>query len=173
MAKTRQRKVMVSGVSRDEFENNFADYAAADAKMQHITARMDVDITRIREKYQDQLAALQDAKEKAFEVMNVFAVEHRDEYFSKKKSLETVHGTVGFRTGTPKLKTLRGFTWASVTNLVKEFLPDYVVVKEDTSKSKLIDDRDVPAVAEMLPKIGVEIVQEENFFVEPKKEVKE
>lgn len=164
---------MVSGVSRDEFENNFADYAAADAKMQHITARMDVDITRIREKYQDQLAALQDAKEKAFEVMNVFAVEHRDEYFSKKKSLETVHGTVGFRTGTPKLKTLRGFTWASVTNLVKEFLPDYVVVKEDTSKSKLIDDRDVPAVAEMLPKIGVEIVQEENFFVEPKKEVKE
>ncbi len=173
MAKTREKKVVVAGVSRETFEGAFADYAAADAKIQNITTKMDVEITRIREKYQDDIARLQDVKEVAFEVMQVYATENKDEIFAKRKSVETVHGVVGFRTGTPKLKPLKGFTWPAITNLLKEFLPNYVRNSEEPAKDKLIADREDEEIAKLFPKVGIAITQEETFFVEPKKEATE
>jgi phage host-nuclease inhibitor protein Gam len=170
MSKTREKKVVVTGVSREMAEASFAEYADADARQQRITARMDVEITRIRERYQDDLSKLQDRKDTAFEVMQTFAMENKDELFSKKKSMETVHGIMGFRTGTPKLKTRKGFTWGAVTNLLKEFLPGYVRVSEEPAKDRLLSDREVPEVAEMFPRVGIFVDQDETFFVEPKKE---
>jgi hypothetical protein len=84
--------------------------------------------------------------------------------------METVHGALGFRLGTPKLKLLKGFTWNQVTNLLKEFAPQYVRISEEAAKDKLLSDRDSEEVAPLLTKVGVSVVQEESFFVEPKKE---
>lgn len=166
----RTKKTVVSGISREQAEQAFADFAAADAKVQNLTSKMDIEMTRIREKYADQLAEQNVRKEAAFEIVQAYAVENRDELFSKKKSVESAHGVFGFRTGTPKLKNLKGFTWAAVTNLCKELLPDYIRTTEELNKQKLLDDRILPKVAEYYPKIGVQVVQEESFFVEPKKE---
>ena len=80
------------------------------------------------------------------------------------------HGVIGFRTGTPKLKTLKGFTWASALQLVKEFLPDYVRQTWDIAKDKLLADRDTEAMFEKMAKCGIQVVQDETFYVEPKKE---
>lgn len=170
MAKTREKKTVYTGVSQEEMEQAFADYAKADARQQKIQADMDVKMTQIREKWQDELSKLQEAKDKAFDVMQAFATENRTELFSKKKSMETVHGTLGFRMGTPKLKNIKGFTWASVTNLLKEFLPAYVRVKEEPDKDKLLADRESEEVFPLFEKVGMAVVQEETFFVEPKKE---
>lgn len=84
--------------------------------------------------------------------------------------MESAHGVFGFRIGTPKLKNLKGFTWAAVTNLCKEYLPSYIRTSEELDKQGLLADRDNEDVAGMFPKIGVQVVQEESFFVEPKKE---
>ncbi|MCQ2275416.1 MAG: host-nuclease inhibitor Gam family protein [Bacteroidales bacterium] len=170
MAKTREKKTVYTGVSQEEMEQAFAEYAKADARQQKIQAEMDVKMTQIREKWQDELSKLQETKDKAFDVMQAYAVENRAEMFSKRKSMETVHGTIGFRLGTPKLKNLKGFTWASVTNLLKEFLPAYVRVKEEPDKDKLLADRESEDVYPLFEKVGVAVVQEETFFVEPKKE---
>lgn len=169
MAK-REKKVVHIGVSSEEMEQAFTDYATSDAKLQKINATMDVEITRIRNKFADSIAALQEIKDKAFDVIQAYAIDNKAELFARKKSLETVHGTFGFRTGTPKLKLLKGFTWASVTNLLKEYLPTYVRVSEEAAKDKLLADRDNEKVAEYLVKVGVAVIQEESFFVEPKKE---
>ena len=80
------------------------------------------------------------------------------------------HGTIGFRTGTPKLKTLKGFTWASALELVKEFLPDYVRQTWDIAKDKLLADRDAEEMLSRMAKCGMQVVQDEAFYVEPKKE---
>jgi len=104
------------------------------------------------------------------EVMQAFAVENKDELFAKRKSIESVHGTIGFRTGTPKLKTLKGFTWGAVTNLLKEFLPSYVRISEEPAKDKLLADREDEEVAALFPKVGISVTQDETFYVEPKKE---
>jgi phage host-nuclease inhibitor protein Gam len=170
MAKTREKKTVYSGVKQEEMELAFADYARADARIQKINATMDIEMTRIREKYQDELAKLTETKDNAFDIMQTYAMENRDELFSRRKSMETTHGILGFRTGTPKLKTLKGFTWASVLNLLKEFLPGYVRTIEEPAKDRLLADRDLEDVKEAMPKVGITVVQDETFYVEPKKE---
>ena len=170
MATKRTKKTVVSGVTREQYEQAFADFALADAKVQSITAKMDAEMTKIREKYADELADLNETKDKSFEVMQTYATENKDVLFTKKKSLESAHGVIGFRTGNPKLKNRKGFTWASITNLCKEFLPAYIRTTEELAKDKLLADRDVPEVAEYFERIGVQVVQEESFYVECKKE---
>jgi phage host-nuclease inhibitor protein Gam len=170
MAKTREKKTVYSGVKQEEMELAFADYARADARIQKINATMDIEMTRIREKYQDELGKQSELKDKSFDILQAYAMENREELFSKKKSMETTHGTLGFRTGTPKLKTLKGFTWGAVVNLLKEFLPGYVRTSEEANKEKLLADRESEEVAAMFPKVGISVVQEETFYVEPKKE---
>ena len=170
MAKTREKKTVYSGITSEQMEQAFADYAKADARQQKITAEMDVAMTKIREKWQDELAKLAETKDNAFDILQAYALENRDELFTKKKSLDTTHGTIGFRTGTPKLKTLKGFTWASVVNMLKEFLPGYVRTSEEANKEKLLADRESEEVVALFPKVGITVVQDETFFVEPKKE---
>jgi phage host-nuclease inhibitor protein Gam len=170
MAKTREKKVVHIGITTEEMEQAFTEFATCDAKLQKINATMDVDITRIRNKFADAIAALQEGKDKAFDIIQAFATENKAELFTRRKSMETVHGVFGFRTGTPKLKLLKGFTWASVTNLLKEFLPTYVRVTEEAAKDKLLADRDDEVVAAKLFKVGIAVVQDECFYVEPKKE---
>lgn len=166
----RTKKTVVSGITREQAEQSFAEFAAADAKVQNLTSKMDIEMTCIREKYADQLAELSAIKERNFETIQAYALENKDELFSKKKSMESAHGVFGFRTGTPKLKNLKGFTWAAVTNLAKELLPSYIRTSEELAKDKLLADRELPEVLGMLPKIGVQVVQDETFYVEPKKE---
>lgn len=165
----RQKKVIVSDITREVAEEAFAVYSIADAKQQRITAKMDIDITKIRERYTGELQALEEEKSGAFEKLHVFADNNRD-LFGNKKSLEFSHGILGYRTGTPKLKTKKGYTWSSVTNLLKEFLPSYLRVVEEPAKDRLLSDREDPTVAGMMNKVGLFVDQEESFFVDPKKE---
>ena len=166
----REKKVVHTGVSTEQMEAAFSDYAIADAKLQKINATIDVQVTNIRDKYADDITKLTEAKEKAFDVMQAFALENRDELFAKKKSMESVHGVLGFRTGTPKLKLLKGFTWGAVVKLLKEFFPAYVRITEEPAKDKLLADREDEGATDMFKKIGICVTQDETFYVEPKKE---
>lgn len=166
----REKKVVHTGVTSEAMEAAFSEFAIADAKLQKINATIDVQLTAIREKYADDIAKLTEKKDKAFDVLQAYAVENKDELFSRKKSMDSVHGTIGFRTGTPKLKTLKGFTWPSVTNLLKEFLPTYVRITEEPAKDKLLADREIDEIAALFPKVGITVAQDETFYVEPKKE---
>mgnify|MGYP000883259244 CR=1 FL=1 len=167
---TRKKKVIITGVSREAADEAFAAYAKSDAQVQKINADIELQCAKIREKYADKLATLTEEKDKAFDTLQAFATENQAELFSKKKSLDMAHGTIGFRTGTPKLKTLKGFTWASALQLVKEFLPEYVRQTWDIAKDKLLADRDTEAMLENMAKCGIQVVQDEAFYVEPKKE---
>jgi len=166
----RESKKVISGVTTSDMEANFATYAAADAEICKINASMDMQITKIRERYSDQLTALQKQKEDAFDILQQWAVERRDELFIRRKSINHNHGTIGFRIGTPKLKTLRGFTWGAVLNLIREFLPQYIRTSEEVAKDRIIIDRCLPEVSENLGKCGIQVIQDETFFIELKKE---
>jgi phage host-nuclease inhibitor protein Gam len=97
-------------------------------------------------------------------------VENQAELFSRKKSLDMTHGTIGFRTGTPKLKTLKGFTWAAALQLVKDYLPAFVRTTEEIAKDKMLAERDTEGMMEQMAKCGIAVTQDETFYVEPKKE---
>lgn len=169
MAK-REKKVIITGVTREAADEAFATYAKADAQTAKITADIELQCAKIREKYASKLVELDAEKTKAFDTLQSFATENQAELFTKKKSLDMAHGTIGFRTGTPKLKTLKGFTWASALQLVKEFLPDYIRQTEEIAKDKLLADRDTEEMMPQMNKCGIQVVQDETFYVEPKKE---
>lgn len=167
---SRVKKVLTGNVNRADAEEAFAAFSIADAKAAKINANIDLQFSKIREKYSTELTELNDEKEEAFEKLQNYAENNRDE-FGNKKSLELTHGIIGFRTGTPKLKLLKGFTWNSVTNLLKNFLPTYVRVEEEPAKDRLLSDRDAPEVAAKLKDCGICVAQDESFYVEPKKEM--
>ena len=101
---------------------------------------------------------------------SVFATEQREVLFSKRRSMETTHGVIGFRTGNPQLKPRRGFTWAAALELVREFLPSYIRTEEAIAKDKLLADRENEEIAPLMEKCGIIVGQAETFYVEPKKE---
>ncbi len=179
---TRQKKTLIQGITAEQANDAFANYAKADAQINKINADIELQCAKIREKRADELTRLSDEREKAFDTLQAYAVENQAELFTKKKSLDMTHGTIGFRTGTPKLKTLKGFTWASALQLVKEFLPGYVRQTEEIAKDKLLADRDSDVMVagdplgpgkpmrEQMAKCGIAVTQDETFYVEPKKE---
>lgn len=178
---TRQKKTIVSGVSREAADDAFAVYAQSEAKIKKISAEIELQCAKTREKYMDELAQLTTERDQAFETLQAFATEQKAELFSRKKSLEMSQGTIGFRTGTPKLKTLKGFTWAAALELVKRSLPGYVRTTVELAKDKLLADRDMDAVVcsgddvvvsmvEAMKGCGIQVVQDETFYVEAKNE---
>ena len=166
----RVKKTVVTGVTREQMEDAFGRYASADAEAQSINAAMDKQFVAIREKHADRLAELEQEKTEAFELMQVFATENREELFSKRKSMETTHGTLGFRTGQPKLKTKKGFTWAAVLELLKKFGQDYIRTVEEPAKDKLLANREDEDCQQLMEDCGILVAQDETFYVEPKKE---
>ena len=167
---TRKKKTIISGVTREAAEAAFGQYAKADAQINKINAEIELACAKIREKHADRLAALSDERDQAFDTLQSFATENRAELVTKKKSLDMAHGTIGFRTGTPKLKTLKGFTWEAAKNLVKEFLPSFIRTTEEVAKDKLLADRDGEGMADQMAKCGIQVVQDDTFYVDPKKE---
>lgn len=166
----RTKKKVIAGITREDAEKAFAEFAAADAKVRSIGAKMDLEMNKIREKYAEQLAELEDVKERNFEIVQSFATENKDELFMKRKSVESAHGVFGFRTGTPKLKTMKGFTWPAVLKLCEEYLPAYIRTTNEVAKDKLLADRDNEEVSGLFDKVGIQVVQEETFYLEPKME---
>lgn len=165
-----KRVKVKTGITENEFNEALAAYASSDAEIGKINADLDVKITDLRKKAENRLNDLTTKRDEALEVVKNYSVENKEQLFTKKKSLETSHGVIGFRTGTPKLDKLKGFTWLAVTNMLKEFLPSYVRTVDEPNKEKLLADRDVKEVADLFDKVGVCVKQDETFFIELKKE---
>lgn len=166
----RQKATVISEkITAEDANRWFAEYTRAQAQINKLGADMDVKITAIREKFDAPIRAATDTRDEAFRHLQKFA-EDNPELFVKRKSMEFTHGLLGFRTGTPKLKTLKGFTFSSALNLIKEFMPEFIRTKEEIDRESIIGSRETAHVQENLKRCGLEIAQEEAFYVEPKLE---
>ena len=165
--KARKSKTLLPAtLSRAEAESAFAAYAVADARRRQIMATIEQHISAVKNQYAAELTRLDEEQNLNFDLVQAYALNNRDE-FGKKKSLYLRHGVIGFRTGTPKLKTLRGYTWDSVLHLTKELLPDYIRHTEDLAKDKLLAHRHQPEVNQLFGRLGIRVEQDEAFYLEP------
>ena len=169
MAK-REKRTIVAGVTPEQFQDAMAAYALADASTEKLTAKMNLDITKIREKNEPELTTLAAEKEAKFEIIQSYCMDNKATLFVKQRHIETVHGNVGLRLGTPKLKTLPKFTWEKVLDKLGTILPDYVRVKKEVDKDRLLADRADATVATHLSAVGMYVDQDEAFYIELKKE---
>lgn len=103
------------------------------------------------------------------EVLETYATETFEQW-GKRKSCELLHGVIGYRTGTPKIKFDKGFNSKSVTAILEEQFPQYVRTVTELNKEQLIADREEEFFAAIAKKAHVLVVQEESFYVESKSE---
>jgi len=170
MSKIREKKTVDSTLyTKEHAEEIMADFSQAASQIKSIEAEIEQEETAIKKKHQVKLEALKKVKKEAVDKLQIFA-DTNPEYFEKKKSLELLHGTIGFRTGTPKLKLLRNFNWDRVLEKLTEVLPQFVRKKDEVDKEGLLASRDDESIIEKFPWIGVCVDQEETFYVTSKEE---
>ena len=168
--KNRVSKKVITGVTAEQYQDALSIYAQKEARADKLYAKLNEETTKLREKYDPELTVLLEEKEKQYAIVQAYCIENKERLFDDRRSLETIHGKVGFRLGTPKLKTLPKFTWDKVLEKLKTVLPDFVRTKEEVDKEGLIAGRNTDGVAQHLNAVGVYVDQDEVFFIELKKE---
>lgn len=166
---TRRVKTTIESIAtRDQAEAVLEQIARATIARDRLTAEMELKLTNVRAEYEGRLTALAQELDGAMPILQRWAEEHPDE-FGARKSMEMVHGTIGFRTGTPKLKLIPGKTWLRVLESLAGVFPEYIREKMEVNKEALIADREKLG-DDRLRLVGLRVTRDETFFVEPKRE---
>jgi phage host-nuclease inhibitor protein Gam len=171
---TRKRGTKLKSEETDlrfKAENLLSDYVLTVNQYNGYMAELEMQLTEIRKQYEFKLDQKKTKIEEIKFSLQKFAEENKNIYFcGEKKSMNLLHGTIGFRLGNPKLKSAKGFTWKSILELVKDRMHNYIRTKEEVAKDKILADKDNKDIKELITQCGIEIVQEESFYIEPKEE---
>jgi phage host-nuclease inhibitor protein Gam len=160
----------VADVSQEQFQESMSAYALAAAEEKKMTAKMEAEIVKTRDKYSDDITNYKETQQKHFDLIQRYAEANKEVLFTVKRSMDVTHGKIGFRLGTPKLKTLPKWNWEKVLKKAEELLPEFVRTKKELDKDGIIDNRSEAKVMPHLSSIGVYVDQEEKFFIELKNE---
>ena len=161
-AKRRVSKIIPRVVSKQRAIGAMERYAVATSQLKQIEAKIELTTQRAREVHQERIAAYQQCQKEA---LQVFALEMKQTLFSGKKSLHLRHGSIGFRTGTPRVVKRRSLTWEAALRLFKHKKWPFVRVQEAVDKEQIIAQRGDPGVMAALSDMGIEVRQEERFFI--------
>lgn len=164
--KTRNTKKTTDIISSHTFEDAMRRYAEAERREMEINKTIATEVDEIMDKYKDELQILAQGKQISFGIVNAYCVNNKETLFSKRRSIGTAAGIAGFRLGTPRLKTKKGNNWDNVLAALKKKLPAYIRVSEEPAKDLLLADRNKEGVAPLLAEIGVQVVQDELFYIE-------
>jgi phage host-nuclease inhibitor protein Gam len=139
-------------------------------------AAMEQEVLEVQAKHQvkiNELAAQLPAKEAG---VQIYCQRNREVLFPLKKSLDMPVGEVGFELNPFKVEKRRSKeTWDEVVTrmLTLDWGKDYVREADpEVDKQALITDRK-KLTDEQLKEAGIDIVQEEQFFIRPKSKVVE
>jgi len=167
--KTRNLKKTSVEINAPQFEEAMARYAEAGKREAAINKDIEANVNRVFAVYEDELAGIAHSKNLAFGIIQAYCINNKSTLFAKRRSMGTLHGVVGFRLGTPKLRTAKGTDWKKVLAELKAKLPDYVRVTEEPARDLLLANRHKENVAPMLMSLGIEIVQDELFYFDTAK----
>jgi phage host-nuclease inhibitor protein Gam len=156
--------------TREELEAAAGQVAALLIERDETAAEMNAALQQVREHFEPRLARLDADVAPLLADVKGWAEEHRLTAFGEKRSLDLLHATIGFRTGNPRLGLRRGVKWNMVLDMLKTVLGGaYVRSKEEVDREGLLRDREALGAGK-LARLGVEVVQDEAFFLEPKRE---
>jgi phage host-nuclease inhibitor protein Gam len=158
-----------AGVTAEQFETAMAHYADATLREVAINRLIDQEMDELNEKYKDERACLVQTRDTSFGIVQAYCVDNKATLFNRRRSIGTVHGVAGFRLGTPRLRTMKGKSWDKIVMGLKERLPAYVRTTDEPAKDLLLADRNKEHVAPVLAELGLQVVQDELFYIEAKK----
>jgi len=171
--KTRIKKTGSAGsMSRAEMEAQLSQVRDLTISRSQLLAEKNAALKELDEQFSPRLNAWEQAIQEKTVLIQAWA-EANPEEFAKRKSIELAHGTIGFRTGTPKLKTLAKQTWAKVLDTLRAspFAEKFIRIKEEVDKESLLVAHANFSIDDAgLRGLGLEVTQEESFFITPKLE---
>lgn len=169
MTKQRIKIALPQITSRDEAEAVMNEIALAETNKRTLSARLDKAILKLQDEAAPGIALCDESIATKADALRVWAESHPEEFPRGKKSIAFLAGTLGFRTGTPKLALLnRAWTWEKVLNALKlrtEF-SIFVRTKEEVDKEKILTAKAMNAGLE-IDIVGCKVTQDEAFFIEP------
>lgn len=158
--------------TRSELETLIGDVVGLQLRLDARRTEMESEIAAIRERHTPDLDALErELIDKRVRV-HLWADENRD-FFRGKKSVECHHGTVGFRSGPPRLEKIKPATsWDFIAQKLRRlaWADGYIrspKPQPEVNKEAILADRH-KLPAEKLEKVGLRIVQDEKFYISPR-----
>lgn len=132
---------------------------------------MDSELQGVRLKYETDLADLAQDIDQATELCASYCTQHPDLFPRDHKSLDLTHAIIGFRTGTPKVKVLKRWTVAAVIDALRARKWLHFLRQPDVEldKTAIIAQR-AEYPDDVLKTVGLEVVQDETFYIDPKLE---
>jgi len=145
------------------------ELAEQEIQSAQIIADMNAELDSVRARYESKLQILRSNINLRREALEQWAEAHAELFISPNpRSMEFERGTIGFRTGMPKLKLLPRRTWESVKEyLEKSKQLEYTRAEISVARDLLIADADTLG-EEKLKAIGVKVVQDDAFFCDIK-----
>lgn len=162
---TKQKHTTID--TREALENRVGEHARLTIERARLGAIMSKKIDDIRAAYDATFADIDTSLAAAEADIEAWAALHHAE-FVPRKSLELLHGTIGYRTGQPALKTIKGVRWQDVMTLLARH-PAYIRTILEPDKEAILADRD--GLGETgLAALGLRVEQAERFYIDPKVE---
>jgi len=162
--------------TRAEAEQALGTFARRQSELNGLKSELDIQLNAVRARYEGQIDALSKAVELDFLLIQQWADEHPEEFPERRKSIDFVHGTIGYRTTPPRVDKVR--TRERLADIAAKLSAtpwgQKYVRRPDPSinKDKLLDDRQ-QITPEQLRSVGLKITQREEFYASPKTETLE
>lgn len=167
---TKRINIDIPTLTRDEVDQLAGDVAAASIAIDGITAALNKRIDELRAACAEDLGRLTAERDAKSEQLERWATAHPEE-FVRARSIDLTRAVIGFRMGQPTVKRAKGITEAdAIENLLRHEGGDQFVRlgKPALDKEAIIKERD--GLGDMFKTCGLRIVQDERFFIEPKKD---
>jgi phage host-nuclease inhibitor protein Gam len=166
----RRKKVQVIAPDKSELPAIMKSYKDAESELKKIQAEKELKIAKIREQYTDREMQYDTVLSICTDKLEAYAVANRESEFSKKKSMELSHGSIGFRVGQWKVSQRLGFKVAQSLALLRDKAYRFVRQKEEIDKEAIINEREREEVMAIVRECGLELTQEETFYIKTKEE---
>jgi phage host-nuclease inhibitor protein Gam len=156
--------------TQEELRATVAEIAADMIIARQTRANMEAELAEVRARYEADLIPLDKNIETATELVATYCTTRPDLFPKNSRSLDLVTAVIGFRTGQPKVKVLKRWTVPAVIEALKaKRLFGLVRQVEELDKERVIADSRNGTFAEAdLKAVGLSVVQDERFYVEPK-----
>ena len=168
MSKKKEKTMMIE--TREGLELTMNVFAIRAAEFKSITAKMDVEIGSVREKYTAALTQIADDMKPLADALEEWAELH-PEAFAEKKSLELVAGKIGYRCSPPAVKTLPKVKEESAIRLIEAeecYREKYIRMLAELDREAILASYACKEVCdETLKRLGLRVVQTETFYIDP------
>lgn len=168
MTKLKLKKLVISNA--DEFAENVNRVAMLETELDETEARYTLLEQRLKARKERHTKAKDAEKTRLMKACAKFAEEHPDKVLEDgKRSGETPQATYGFRTGNPTVSAAPGCTLKGVLEALlqksRAIQQRFLTFPAPKLNKDAIRDLMKPR---MMKELGVEIVQEESFYIKPK-----